>query len=497
MIGSFVLLQRAGNAAQDQRNQLVLDPIENLFSLEHVISHHVEAIDSNVPLVVETSPEQWAYAVSFPRQPISTEHTEPILVCVTGWVERGVVGVGAVGKDHNTFLTEYQRTPQHGRTTFEFLLESTSKCDFIVLRNWAAGGRSSKATIESITAYRCVALPEEIPFVDQYKISAQNIDNVYNAPRIDFSGLILTFQRAKNLYSDKTILVITDLSQQISDAPSLVYYPGVEIRELLGATDMERTIFIPAFHSDENAVKVLAYIKAAGGSFFSCQQSLPVASYFHLNNLARRVLANEFRDQHYERFAKWDGPDFTNIIQAIDITRDIDGDYVEVGVFEGSSARLALRYMREAKVGRRSFFIDTFEGFQYDEAKSSIDRIWDGTHALDNQELVKKRLNQYSDLQNGLDVIVLKCNILRDFPKDIRKIALANIDVDMYEATKAALHRIAPLVVSNGIIIVEDAGRTPLLSGARLALSEFLESDEGGKFISVYMESGQTFLIRK
>ena len=46
-----------------------------------------------------------------------------------------------------------------------------------------------------------------------------------------------------------------------------------------------------------------------------------------------------------------------------------------------------------------------------------------------------------------------------------------------------------------GIIVVEDPGHTPQLVGARVALDEFLASKAASKFMPVYMESGQTFLI--
>jgi hypothetical protein len=47
-----------------------------------------------------------------------------------------------------------------------------------------------------------------------------------------------------------------------------------------------------------------------------------------------------------------------------------------------------------------------------------------------------------------------------------------------------------------GIMICEDAGHTPALIGARLALDNFLKSEQGKFFIPVHMTSGQVFLIR-
>jgi hypothetical protein len=51
-------------------------------------------------------------------------------------------------------------------------------------------------------------------------------------------------------------------------------------------------------------------------------------------------------------------------------------------------------------------------------------------------------------------------------------------------------------MVGGGILIVEDPGHTPALIGSRLALQEFMDSPDAAAFTPVYMESGQTLLIR-
>jgi hypothetical protein len=88
-------------------------------------------------------------------------------------------------------------------------------------------------------------------------------------------------------------------------------------------------------------------------------------------------------------------------------------------------------------------------------------------------------------------------NIISDpLPSEIKNISMCNIDVDMLEAVESAFEKIAPLMSVGGIMICEDAGHTPSLIGARLALDNFLSSSLGKKFTPVFMESGQVFLIR-
>jgi hypothetical protein len=45
-------------------------------------------------------------------------------------------------------------------------------------------------------------------------------------------------------------------------------------------------------------------------------------------------------------------------------------------------------------------------------------------------------------------------------------------------------------------MICEDAGHTPGLIGARVALEEFIESGAGKKFTVMHLRSGQVFLVK-
>ena len=224
------------------------------------------------------------------------------------------------------------------------------------------------------------------------------------------------------------------------------------------------------------------------------------APYVDHNKIAHQVLENEWHSQNEEGYAKWDsGPgDFINLCQALEITRDIPGAFLEIGCFRGSSGSVALHYMNEAAIHRDAYFFDVFEGFEYDAAKRSADAIWSGTHATDGIPAVERRLKRHEKPEVGLNVFVRRHNIVEEeIPVAIDQIAVANIDVDLYEAVLSGLTKVAPRMTTGGIIVVEDPGHTPALVGARIALEEFLAAKVAGNFTPVHMESGQTFLIRK
>ncbi|MBC8108702.1 MAG: hypothetical protein H7Z14_19115 [Anaerolineae bacterium] len=224
------------------------------------------------------------------------------------------------------------------------------------------------------------------------------------------------------------------------------------------------------------------------------------ALYVDHNKIAHQVLENEWHSHREEGYAKWDSGagDFINLCQALEITRNLAGVFLEIGCFRGSSGSVALHYMYEAGIHRDAYFFDVFEGFEYDAAKKSADAIWSGTHATDGIAAVEQRLKRHEKRDAGLNVFVRRHNIIEEeIPAEIDRIAVANIDVDLYEAVLAGLIKVAPRMTSGGIIVVEDPGHTPALVGARIALEEFLATKAAQAFTPVHMESGQTFLINR
>ncbi len=153
--------------------------------------------------------------------------------------------------------------------------------------------------------------------------------------------------------------------------------------------------------------------------------------------------------------------------------------------------------MQELGIYRPSYFFDVFDGFNYEEAKSSSDALWFGSHVTHGQSVVAERLQSFDLPGLGRPVIVQKNNIITDdLPPEITKIAVANLDVDILEGVYHGLVRLAPLIVPGGILIVEDTGHTPALAGAALAVELFQQTPIARQFTSIYMASGQLFLLR-
>lgn len=309
------------------------------------------------------------------------------------------------------------------------------------------------------------------------------------------------FELIRSRHPDAAICLVTDVDVPDFGVP-LFDCRNTDFCSAFPADRIPGAVFYCIFDSDERAVEVVGRIVDHGGIFYPPPLVWPVASYFHFHDTARRVLRDELQAQRLEAFDKWEcGPgDMINLIQCVDLTQSVEGAFVEIGTYRGSSARLALHYMHTIGLRRTCWFLDVFSGFDYQEAKASADRMWVGTHATEGLEWVRRRLQQYHDpAGRGLQVNVVRANVITDpLPAGLGPIALANIDVDMMDAVQAALSKVGPLLAPGGIMVVEDPGHTPALIGARVALNRFLQSGAGSaSFLPVYMESGQTLLIRK
>jgi len=322
----------------------------------------------------------------------------------------------------------------------------------------------------------------------------------YDEARIDEAMVRRGVDALRRFHPEASVVVLTDVPRCTGPVPGwpVVAYEGKE--QIARAVDewvAPGRLFFLVFDSDQKALATVRAIRGRGARWFPIKQGV-IARYWHLDDRVRRVLRDELAWQHAQGFLKWDDADFSNLIQGIDLTRELPGAFVEIGAFRGSSGSLALRYMKEIGLARDCYFLDVFDGFVYEEARTSPDAAWAGTHATEGREEIERRLRRHESPGNGPRVTVALANVIHDeLPEGTERIALANIDVDLYDAVRAALVRVAPRLVPGGLMIVEDPGHTPHLIGARLALEEFLEADGGRDFRRLHMESGQAFVFRR
>lgn len=315
-------------------------------------------------------------------------------------------------------------------------------------------------------------------------------------PRFGTWSLKYPIDRARERFADRCrLFVVTDVPFGREDFDGV---PIITIEKALTvltdpATDDMPQVFVAGFQSDETLDRFMDRVVGQDNVFYyGLNHVYPPARFFQTECNARDALlaAEELVLQHQPRMNLGD---YENILQALAATRELPGCYVEVGVFRGNSAVAALEYLKVAGIAQRaSYFFDTFEGFTYEAVYKSQDARFVDTHQKETSyDYVLSRLGSYENCT------ICKLNIVTDnLPEPITQVAVANIDVDSYEATASALKKIAPLMVSGGIMICEDYGHTPATLGGFYAVREFLRSVWRTKFTAIHLRTGQLFLVR-
>lgn len=292
-------------------------------------------------------------------------------------------------------------------------------------------------------------------------------------------------------YPDVKKFLLTD--SEISDKQIITHCQKLQSIDEVPEEDIRGSIFYLFFKFDSDAIYHLRKIIKFSGRIFP-PLIFGKTHYRFINRAAHSVISRSWDNS--ERLSHLVMNVHENICEAIELTKLLEGDYVEIGVYLGGSAFTALNYMTAIGVNRRSWLLDTYDGFNYAQARSSSDAIWKDTHQLFGPDETIERISNIM-AETKQDFRMIRSNICeQSLPSDITKIAVANIDVDLYDATKVALEKVAPLIVLGGIIICEDPVSTPGLYGACVAMRDFLEETEDGlKFLAVF-KGGQYFLIK-
>lgn len=297
-------------------------------------------------------------------------------------------------------------------------------------------------------------------------------------------------------FPDLKRYVLTD--QEI--APDNQRKLGPIISSLDGLSDAEvaNGLFFIYFLCDSDALASLRRISALGGKYvphFAFDKTEYRFTDRLVHDAMRRTWAKQDRVSHLTPVVH------ENICEALSITKHLQGDYVEIGVFRGGSALTAINFIDEYRTAdpslpaRKAWLLDTFDGFNYDEAFSSADVLWAGSHTLSG---VDKTMSFIAETLSGTSVPfeLVQSNICADeLPAGVGKIAVANIDVDIFDATRDAMIKVAPLIVDGGIMICEDPASTPGLYGAYQAMEDFLASDLGKGYLKIF-KRGQYYLVK-
>ena len=138
--------------------------------------------------------------------------------------------------------------------------------------------------------------------------------------------------------------------------------------------------------------------------------------------------------------------------------KKIKGDYAEVGVYNGSSAKV----MCETKGDKHLYLFDTFEWLP---EVDKIDTGYSKKMFAGNYEYVKQRLSQYGNVHIHKGLFPETSG-----PIENNKFAFVHLDVDIYQSTKDGLEFFYERMQNGGIILSHDYSQS---RGVKKAFNEF------------------------
>ncbi|MCA9328919.1 class I SAM-dependent methyltransferase [Candidatus Saccharibacteria bacterium] len=158
------------------------------------------------------------------------------------------------------------------------------------------------------------------------------------------------------------------------------------------------------------------------------------------------------------------------------LKKSIEGDVVELGCYEGTSALFFKRLLNVYKSEKKLWLYDSFEGLpeKTHEDQAASGELFVGGALKASQARLKRNFTKA-----GLKIPEIKKAWFWELdPSDLPdKICFAFLDGDFYESILDSLKLVLPKMTAGGVIIVDDYANVKL-PGARRAVDEFIADKE-------------------
>lgn len=177
-----------------------------------------------------------------------------------------------------------------------------------------------------------------------------------------------------------------------------------------------------------------------------------------------------------------------------DVLGRLGGDVMEFGCWKGHSTLMLASLLMKQNIPAKLHVFDSFEGLsefspedKADRKPQDADRSKYATSADAFREMVKPL--GFVSVHEGWIPDVFRDLCISD------AVSFANIDVNLYDPTLAALEWVYPRMVEGGVIFFDDYGYKTC-PGATKAIDEFLARNSTQRAMFVAMPFGSAFLVR-
>lgn len=135
---------------------------------------------------------------------------------------------------------------------------------------------------------------------------------------------------------------------------------------------------------------------------------------------------------------------------------NVEGDFVECGVFKGFCSAVILKYLDFQAIPRQAYLYDTFEGLPAKTSTEEERLAW--AYPENTDDIYSEVCAKFSKYKN---VTIVRGIVPDSFAKAIpEKIAFLHIDMNSAQAEMLALESLFERVTPGGLIVFDDFGWT-------------------------------------
>ncbi|MEI7632388.1 MAG: TylF/MycF/NovP-related O-methyltransferase [bacterium] len=155
------------------------------------------------------------------------------------------------------------------------------------------------------------------------------------------------------------------------------------------------------------------------------------------------------------------------------VANQVQGDLVELGCYEGTSALFFTRLLNDLKSDKKLWLYDSFEGLP---EKTSEDDSAAGVAFKGGELKASKARLAKNFVKAGLKIPEIKRAWFYELdPSDLPdQVCFAFLDGDFYESIVDSLKLVVPLIAKGGVILVDDY-QNLALPGVAKAVNEYAE----------------------
>jgi hypothetical protein len=193
------------------------------------------------------------------------------------------------------------------------------------------------------------------------------------------------------------------------------------------------------------------------------------------------------------------GSDINIILALLDRTRDVPGDVAECGVFKSSTLASIALYLRDNRLTKHVFGLDSFQGFDETVQRDiALGGAADAETRVGGFEAtswagVRAKLAGLGLLDAATLVPGYFAETLQKLPE--RKFSFVHLDCDIYDSDRQRLDYFCYRMSSGGIILLDEYDDPPW-PGCNLAMDEFL-ADKAEKPVVIQMDNYEKYYIQK